>query len=397
MDVADLAARFEGLLSRHYVPGLGITPSVGNENFSGQLWVRDFAHAGIHFFIASDPQAVEDSIDSVLRHQRPDGALPFRVEREYLLLKLAPGFRWLARPLFSLIEERFRGRAERPVYYGEDLTYAEDTVPVFLLLCESYRASGERGRTFVSARDAAIRDARESFISRCGEDGLLDVRAGNVDWADSITRGGALGLLNVLWVRSLEGAGHARAAAAKSALLERLYDRSGAYVRAAVGDERLDTAATILGALFFLDAAECVRVEETLVRRVACPTGFSNFDPPYPYASIRLPFKLLGHSRYHNTYVWPWVFLQNIHVKLKIAREHADERVRARYRDEARADLERMGRLFDETGGAYEIYLPDAQRPAESLFYRPPRFFLASMAGFVSAQRALQRLLQSPV
>jgi hypothetical protein len=389
-----LAARYEEALARHYEPGFGVSPAASvHENFYRQVWARDFAHAAAHYFAHALPEAVEDSFETLFKYQRADGAVPLRVEKEYLLiLKLTPGLRFLSRPLFSLLHGK---GGERPVFDGQDFSHAKDTILALLIAADLYRKSGARGEAFVARHEEQFARAIEFAAALCEESGLMAVPPGNVDWADSITRGGVLGVINVLWVKALEGFDQARFLAAKESLLARLYDRSGAHFRAAAGQERLDTVATILGALFFLDAAECVRVQETLARRVLRPNGFSNFDPPYPSASVRLPFKLLGHSGYHNAYVWPWVFLQNVHVKLKIAREHVETAVRARYLAEARADLEQMAALFDDSGGAYEIYFPDEKKPAATRLYHPPRFFMASMAGFVSAQRVLARLLQS--
>src|SRR3989344_406707 len=339
-----LAARYAALLAKHYERGFGISPAAEpHENFYRQGWARDFSHAAAHYFIYSDPQAVEDSLSTIFRHQRADGSLPFRVEKEYLLLKLTPGLQCLARPFFRLMEERLRGKAERPVYRGEDFSSAEDTIPAVLLVAEMYRASGERGATFVAAHKDACTRARGYFAKKCGPDGLVSVAAGNVDWADSITRGGKLGLLNVLWVRTLEADsaqdGRRDFAHAKRALMDMLYDQKGAFFRTAAGEDRADTAATILGALFFLDANECVRVEETLKAKMARPSGLGNFDPPYPSHSVRLSFRLIGHGEYHNAYVWPWVSLQNIHVKIKIAQTHPEEAVREQYKKEAVDDL----------------------------------------------------------
>jgi hypothetical protein len=391
----ELASQFEKMLALHYEPGFGISPAAeAHENFYRQVWARDFAHAAAHYFIDAMPEAVEDSFESLLKHQRSDGALPLRVEKEYLLiLKLTPGLRFLSRPLFSFLH----GKGERSVFDGQDFSHAKDTIPALLIAADLYRKSSARGEAFVARHSEAFRRAIECAAALCGENGLMTVPSGNVDWADSIARGGALGVMNVLWVRALEAFDRERFTTAKGALLQELYDPSGAYFRAATAESRLDVVATVLGALFFLDAQECVRVEETLYRRALRPNGLLNFDPPYPSAAIRWPFKLIGHARYHNGYVWPWVFLQNTHLKIKIAREHNEETVRARYLSEAQNDLQQMADLFTETNGAYEIYFPDTRAPAQTLLYHPPRYFLASMAGFVSAERALARLLQSCV
>ncbi|MEK7601172.1 MAG: hypothetical protein AAB480_01420 [Patescibacteria group bacterium] len=390
-----LAARYAELLAKHYEPGFGISPAAEpHENFYRQVWTRDFAHAAAHYFIRENPQAVEDSLLTVLRHQRADGALPLRVEKEYLILKLIPGLRAFARPAFILFEEKIKGRKERPVYTGQDFSYAEDTIPGVLITAGIYRDASERGRRFIETQRNACTRAYTHFAKRCGSDGLISVSPGNVDWADSVTRGGKLGLLNVLWVRAVQSMRNEgeHVAHIERALLDVFYDRDGAFFRAAEGDRRLDTVATILGALFFLEAHECVRVEETLKARMARPSGLGNFDPPYPTRSIRTPFKFIGHGDYHNAYVWPWVTLQNIHVKIKIAQTHTDAAVRERYKKEAVDDLRDAAALFTDAGGPYEIFFPDTRMPADTRWYHPPRNFMASMATFVSAYSKLKSL-----
>ena len=80
----------------------------------------------------------------------------------------------------------------------------------------------------------------------------------------------------------------------KSALMEKIYDADRAYFKTAEGENRIDVPATILGALFFLDASECVRAEEALDTTVKRPSGFLNFNPPYPQSAILLPFKIIN-------------------------------------------------------------------------------------------------------
>lgn len=104
-----MATRFATLLEKHYEPGFGISPAAEpHENFYRQVWTRDFSHAAAHHFISANPQAVEDSLLTILRHQRADGALPLRVEKEYLILKLVPGLRAFARPAFIIQAHRPR-------------------------------------------------------------------------------------------------------------------------------------------------------------------------------------------------------------------------------------------------------------------------------------------------
>ena len=139
----------ENLLERHYRPGFGIMPS-GNprDNFYGQLWARDFAHAASNYFAEHNPQAVIDSLETLLRHQRPDGALPYRVEREYATLRVVlpfPGVWRVTGVLFDVFEKKMRRRAEVPAYEGE-FNGAEDTVPAVLLAAGALSMKSERGR-----------------------------------------------------------------------------------------------------------------------------------------------------------------------------------------------------------------------------------------------------------
>ena len=400
-----IATRFAGLLAKHYEAGFGISPaSEPSENFYRQVWTRDFAHAAAHYFISANPQAVEDSLSTLLRHQRIDGTLPIRVEKEYLVIKLIPGLRWLARPMFVLVEGVLRGRTERPVYKGQDFLHSEDTIPDALIAAGVYGAASECGRVFITSHAKTLYRALDHFSSKIGPDGLVDVPRGNVDWADSILRGGTLGLVNVLWVRALElmipvlsGVPEAEKVQhlygqARSSLMEKLYDQTGAYVRASAGEGRIDAAATVLGALFFLGADDCVRVQETLKARLKKSSGLGNFEPRYPSNDILWPLKIIRHQEYHNGYVWPWVTLQNIHVKIKIAQTHPDGAVREQYKKESVEDLHDAAALFEGAGGAYEVFFPDTRKPADTRWYHPPRFFLANMAAFMSVYSKLKSL-----
>ena len=117
--LSDTARATAARLKENHLPGFGIIPTCDpRENYYGQLWARDFALAACNYYAAHEPLAVLDSLTTILKYRKPGGQLPFRVEKEYMVLKLIPGLRILARPLFDLIEIRVKGRVERPVYRG---------------------------------------------------------------------------------------------------------------------------------------------------------------------------------------------------------------------------------------------------------------------------------------
>ena len=405
-DSADLNLHFRVQLENHYKKGFGIMPTADpNEVFYNQVWVRDAAHASLNYYIDEFPQAFEDTLVTILRYQKPEGALPLRVEREYLLLKLIPGLGWLGRPFFRLIEHIIRGRRERPIYTGEDFNGARDTVPLILIAAHLYSRSVE-GKAFIKDRYKQLLRAYRYVTDEYPlHEGLIELPKSTSDWADSIVRGGKLGLINVLWTES-QRAMHELALlyedsetaqetgtlfAESHATLRDLYDPAG-YIRCSLSDGRIDTVASIMYAIFFLAPEESVGVQNLLRERVLRRVGLVNFDPPYGAKDIYWAFKVISHGGYHNAYVWPWITLQNIVIKVRIAQTHHDQTVRAIYKEEARRDFSDISQLFIDSNGAYEIYLPDTRKPAQTRFYKPPRFFLANLATWENARMQLDRI-----
>ncbi|MHB8660792.1 MAG: alpha-L-rhamnosidase-related protein [Minisyncoccota bacterium] len=396
-------------LKNNYEPGFGIFPSANpDENFYGQVWTRDFAHAGGNFFAKQNPKALKDSLETVFSHQREDGALPLRIEKQYLLLKLIPGLRNLAKPVFNLIENKVRGRKERPVYEGQDFSSAEDTVPAALIAAGEFFISSSEGKEFIGKHFNDLKKAVDYFRTKVDPaDGLVSARRMNADWADSINRGGKLGGMNVYWARSLRLMSFMSSQLerkedaalykeefrrTKRSVMEKLYDKEGAYFHAEEGTDRVDTVASIFGSLYLLSPEECARVQETFKKRMKKNSGLKNFDPPYPSSQIIWPHKLIGHEGYHNTYVWPWVTCENIQVKIKIALGHPDQEIRGQYKKEAVEDLLDMANLFKDSNGAYEIYQPDTRRPAITKLYKPPQNLMANLAAYEGAYTQLKEL-----
>lgn len=412
-------------LDRHYRPGFGIFPSSDpKSNYFDQVWARDAAHATAHYFARTNPAAVIDSLRTLFNHQRNDGAFPSRVERQYQMVRLTPGFRRLSTPLFNLIEHRFRKRIERPVYEGRDSAGGEDTVPTVLIMAgELFESSRERihedrggslmGRAFIKENFAKLKKAVEFFrVTKVDPaDGLAVMTRNNPDWADTIKRKGKLGVINIWWWRGLRhmetianDIGDAAAANSyraesekvKTGIMGKLYNAREGFFRAEAddgeGNNRLDTVASIFGAAYFLDAKAAVAVERTLKRRVERGSGLQNFDPPYPQKDIFWAHRLMGQWIYHNKFVWPWVTLQNIFVKVKIAGEHESAAMREQFQREAVYDLVKIARLFIEAGGAYEVFEPDERKPGRTILYNPPKNFMGSMTAYQGVYTRLKEL-----
>lgn len=407
--IEEVAAETAGFLEKHYVPGFGVFPSADpDSNYYNQVWARDFANAAGNYFGEKNPQAVADSLQTILKYQLPSGELPLRVEREYQRIKFLPFFRRWSKQIFNFIEGRVHGRSERPVYEGMDAAGGEDTAPLVIIAAAEYFFSSSAGESFGREQFDELARAADFFkLKTDPEDGLAVMTHDNPDWVDTVRRHGKLGAINIWWARALQylermasalgreadaekyGAEFAKV---KASVITKLYDAEGACFRAKAGENRLDTVACIFGALYFLDAEEAARMEATLDRRVRKPTGLQNFDPPYPPSDLFWLHRMLGAWRYHNEYVWPWVTAQNIFVKLKIGARHKEKAVRDQYRHEAVRDLKLLARIFKETGAAYEVIHADTGIAPRHLIYRVPERFMGSMVAFHGAYLRLKKI-----
>lgn len=407
--IESAAEEYADMLEKCYEAGFGIFPSANkDENFYKQLWTRDFAHAAGNYFAAQNPEAVKESLETIFSHQQPDGMLPLRVEKQYMILKLIPGLRSLAGPIFDLVENKIKGRKERPVYEEQDFSSAEDTVPVAVIATGIFFIASPAGKKFVEENFDKIKKAIEYFETKTDpNDSLAVMRKKNADWADSINRGGKLGAINIWWAQSLKLMSLMSSQLDKKddavfyqnkfqrvqqSIMEKLYDKEGAYFRAEEGVDRVDTVASIFGSLYLLGPEECAGVQETLKKRMRDNSGLKNFDPPYPPEQIMWPHKLIGHEGYHNSYIWPWVTCQNIQVKIKIALDHPDASVKNQYKVEALNDLVDMAKLFKDAGGAYEIFQPNTRKPAITRWYKPPRNLLGNLVAYENAYLKLKEL-----
>jgi hypothetical protein len=275
----------EGRLGLHFQPGFGITPSSHpNDNYHAQVWARDFAHAAGNYFAHVRPEAVAHSLERILRYQRADDMLPYRVEREYEFLKFLPGLQYFTKSAFVLIENKLRHRSERPVYEREGFGGGEDTVPAVIIAVGEFWKKSAQGKEFAKEHYTQLQNAVNFFRRKADpQDGLAIIKNHNADWVDTVKRKGKLAGINILWAealaaiaeiaRSLGREGDARQYVeeferVRASIMGKMYAPEG-YFKASPDDDRLDTTACIFGAMYLLDVNEAVRVEEALRKRVA--------------------------------------------------------------------------------------------------------------------------------
>ncbi|MFZ0859527.1 MAG: hypothetical protein WAN18_02515, partial [Candidatus Sulfotelmatobacter sp.] len=281
-------------------------------------------------------------------------------------------------------------------------------VPCIIMVAGEFMNACAEGREFVARNFDHLKQAAAFFQTKTDpEDCLAITTRDNSDWTDSLRRRGKLGTLNVCWGRALRvmqyisrQLGYDRDAQrfrdefriVKQSVTSKLYHQSGGYFRAKEGEDRLDTVASICGALYLLNPTDARRVEEALKLRVEHNSGLQNFDPPYRMTDAFWVHRFFGLTAYHNRFVWPWVICQNIQVKIKIALQHKEPVIRNQYRRESVEDLLRIAKLFRSLSGAYEIVDPERPQPGKMRFYTPPKNFMGSLAGYQGAYRQLNKL-----
>ncbi len=399
-----VACTTQALLDQNYFPGFGIFPTADRSgSFYNQVWTRDAAHAASNYFAFTDPAALRDTLATILRHQQPDTyMLPLKVERTYAVLRSLPGrLKYLSDFLFHFK----RGDKERPVYEGQDWSGGEDTVPDVIVAVGEYFVNSQSGVDFARDHYSQLKNALAFFQTKTAPDHLAVITHDNADWADSIKRRQKLGNINVMWAQSLKmmalmarRLGYPADASAytrqyrqvTASVMAKLY-HPDAYFRARAGEDRIDTVASIWGALYLLSPTQAAQVEDTLDQKVRRPSGLQNFYPPYPLTEIQFFPYILDWGRYHNYYVWPWVTCQNIQVQIKIALTHPDPVVRQKFRTKAVADFLSETRQIAAIG-AQEIVLPDRPLPADTFRYRSQRNFMATLAAYQGAHRQLAAL-----
>jgi glycogen debranching enzyme len=411
--ISEIVQQTKAEIEKNYIPGFGISPSSRqDENYFEQIWTRDAGHAIGNYFTYTNPEAVKKSLETIFNNQREDGALPFRTEKRYALLQFIPKFGpYLAKKAFRVL--RGEEQPERPRFEGEDFSGAEDTIPAIIIAAGEFFINSDVGEEFAKNNFDRFNSAMDFFRKKIDPtDGLAVTEHPNPDWEDSLYRKGKLGNINIFWARSLrlmefmaQKLGRVEDTKkyrdefrkTKSSVMQELYDKDGAYFRAKEGEDRLDTTASIFGALYLLGPEEAVRVEDSLEQRVLHSSGLQNFDPPYEQKDIFWVHRAINHQDYHNQSVWPWVTCENIQVKVKIALRHPDPIVRGKYQQQAVDDLLQVSALFKQAGGAYEIFKPDQPEPAESKVagvttYKPIQNFMGGLAAYQGAYMQLEKL-----
>ena len=400
-----------------YQSNFGIFPTGDpDDNFYNTLWLRDLAHAGGNFFAENNDTAVIDSLETAFLYQKEDGSLPYRIERKYFLaehvVRALSGFKlsWLKKIGIDLVTRK----KEKPIYEGEQGGNADDTIPTVTITTGELFIHSSKGRDFIKSRFGSIEKAMQQFLSRTDPaDGLEISRTSNPDWADSLIRGGKkISTVNIWQARALQMMRFMstsldrpdRAAfygerylKVKNGIMEKLYDAEHHYFRSAEGESRIDAAASIFGSLYILPVQEAVKVEETMDAYLRSNSGLRNFYPPYPKNRVYPILRLIGMGGYHNKGVWPWLTAQNIQVKIRIALEQEDTAIREQYKKEAVEDLVDVAKLFEDAGGAYEVFDPDTRKPAtwlRTLFrrYEMPKNLMGNLAAFQSAYHQLKKL-----
>jgi hypothetical protein len=374
-------------------------------HYRSQIWFRDAA-AGAFGASAS---SIWDTIQTLLQYQRPNGSLPYRIEKVHHVRRY--WLEWTQRLGFDVINR------PQPVGIYRDSRYAMpvcDTVPsAVIALAQAWRKvpSTKRADTLLDLH-RAIRHEESQFLGQTY--GLFSVPA-VADWADDIAVKGERSFINVLYFRAyqvistlctkvsrhqdpsskmgeaLKQIAHEydqKATRLNEAIIKHLRTESGA-LKAGRTDPRIDSASTALYALYGGG------VDPASLTFLKTKSGFlRNFSQNYSTREHRFWFALFGFTRFSNKHVYPWISHVALLARIKRANKSADHTVI----QEIVTEVIQLARIHHNNRALHEVVNDSDAQPAEHRIlgvsvYRSTPGFLASLGTWKAVLDGLAALL----
>ncbi len=329
-------------------------------------WARDSCFASLAALSLGDRAIVKKNIDTFLRHQRSDGAIPMRI-----------GARWIILPLLGL-------PSTQGVSYTEDKR-GHDVLDSNLLIVVAARAYVESvdDAKFKKTIIPRLEKSLEWASANAGEDGLL-IEKSYSGWMDSVKKSGATLYSNLLFWKALKDMAAItgvrkygqRAVAVRKSMMDVLWN--GEFLDDWVDGKKHNFFAIgehALACLWgFFSEKKRLAIEKKLS---SIPANHPPSLPPYPRGVQSISMRLISMGGYHAAVQWLWV------EAIRLAA------IKKNYPREYKIGMERLAASILHYGVCHEIYDMNGA-PFRSLAYSSERPFAWTAAMFILAANGMK-------
>lgn len=349
-------------------------------------WARDGFWALFGSLALGDHDQARAHLDTFIRYQLPSGELPVRI-----------GF------IGHLLGPYYRRRSNPKALYraGTIFTDPLDPTALFIIAGRDYQRRVS-DRPFWERFDPAMGRAIRWLMRHDRDgDGIIENRY-LADWMDSILKKDKLFSVNVIYYEGLRACemvkrelGQGGEADRFREIAERLHPRlhevfwNGEFFTDWIRGRRRGgfSADGNLLAIFFGMATE--EQSRQILRYIAehgldADTPLRTCYPVYRLSQVFPWYILTGLSDYHRTLIWPWLGTLN-----------AVNKARLGHRDEAIADLARIGEWYLRANVVGEVYERDG-RPVSRRLYQSEVPFAWNAGLYVYALHELGLVEEKP-
>lgn len=360
----------------------------GLRNFR-EPWARDFGFASFGLIELGEFQAVKESLEVFLIHQRPTGQFPVKIHSTSIADRYLHSLFKREQPIYAPI---------KPKYITAHNTISLDGNALLVIAALNYiTRSGDH--EFAATHWPALKRAVIWLEEHALEDDGLLHQAAFADWADSIARSGRVLYTNVLYWKALHELALAaplygqpddeayfrdKARQLKASINAHFWRQDlGYYVTNEIFDN-LSSSGNLLAIAWEMTTPEQA---ETILDRMdefdmANPVPTQVVHQAYPNKFIALENRLGGIANYHTSAAWLWLGAWHIIALARMERYLESELL-----------LYRLSNVIVRDGAVHEVYAPDGFHLA-SFWYTSEAPLTWSAGMVVYAHYVYQRHVQ---
>ena len=362
----------------------------GYRNFR-ESWARDFGFAAYGLLALEENRVVKDTLEAFFRFQTREGQLPVKLQSMNVL----------SRFMHSLLkrEQPLEGRLT-PKYITGHRTASLDGQALLVIAACNY---------INTVRDEDFAHQYWEPLQRSIQWLKTHTRPGNerlhqhayADWADSVSRQGAVLYTNVVYWKALksmaslaanldhqsESASYQNTARQlRQGINESLWRADFGYFITNDQMTNLSSAGNLLAVAWGLvnDDQAIAILKAIQAARMAQPVPTQVTYPAYLKTDIALENRLAGIGNYHTNGAWLWIGAWHV---IALARKD--------YLEEAEMLLSRITEVIVQDGQVHEVYGPDGA-PLSSFWYTSEAPLTWSAGMVVYAFHTIERILNTP-